>query len=210
MEYFAQDILALADTLSLRQVCLVGSSFGGMTAAHFATRWPERLWANVLCDASPAYSSERYHDEFRERELGIDRQDQIVQERGIDGLIERATAASNDPRAAEALKRRYSKITSAGFVGTAHCRRSRPDLIPILAEKLTMPVMLVTGALDPVRSAFRVMHEELPGARAVTFKDTNHGVPQLRPTPFLRVLREFLDDVRAGKPVAAEFTVEPE
>jgi pimeloyl-ACP methyl ester carboxylesterase len=72
-----------------------------------------------------------------------------------------------------------------------------------------MPVMLVTGDQDPVRSAFTVMHEELPQARAVTFKDTNHGVPMLRPAPFLKVLREFLADARAGRPVAAELTVEP-
>lgn len=202
IEEFAEDLRVLLDELKVEHCGLVGCSFGGMVALQFATTWPERLAALVLSDTSPAYASERYHEDFRVRERGMDANVEVVQKMGTAELGKRAAASVKDPFLAQALKKRYSRMSREGFIGAAHTRRSRPDLIPLLATRLTMPVMLVTGDKDPVRSAFDVMRGELPAARAVTFRETGHGVPMLRPEPFLRQLYEFFEAVEDDKPVA--------
>jgi len=207
MEEYAEDLRALLDELHIDVCALVGCSFGGMVACHFAVTWPERLAALVLSDASPAYASDRYDEAFRARERGIDAQEEIVRKMGTAELGRRAAANVSDPFLAAALRKRYSRMSRDGFIGAAHTRRSRPNLIPQLRDRLTMPVLLCTGDLDPVRCAFEVMAEELPGARAVTFRDTGHGVPMLKPEPFLKVLYSFFEAVEDDEPVAGRRTV---
>jgi pimeloyl-ACP methyl ester carboxylesterase len=207
IQEFAEDLRALLDELKVDQCAVVGCSFGGMVALQFATTWPERLAALVLSDTSPAYESERYHEDFRIREQGMDANEEVVRKMGTAELGKRAAANVKDPFLGAALKKRYSRMSREGFIGGAHARRSRPNLIPLLTPKLTMPVMLVTGDNDPVRSAFDVMREELPAARAITFRDTAHGVPMLRPEPFLKQLYEFFEAVEDDQPVAGQRTV---
>ena len=207
IQEYAEDLRTLLDELKVETCGLVGCSFGGMVALQFATTWPEKLAALVLSDTSPAYSSDRYHEDFRVRERGIDANEEVVRKMGTAELGKRAAANIKDPFLSAALKKRYSRMSREGFIGAAHTRRSRPDLIPILATRLTMPVMLVTGDEDPVRSAFAVMREELPGARAVTFRDTGHGVPMLRLEPFLKQLYAFFEAVEDDEPVVGDRNV---
>jgi pimeloyl-ACP methyl ester carboxylesterase len=207
MENYAADLAALLDELQIDVCAMVGCSFGGMVALQFVTTWPERVAALCLTDTSPAYESERYDEAFRERERDIDRRDDIVRRFGTAELGKRAAAGVADPFLAEGIRKRFAAMSAAGFNGAAHARRSRPDVTPLLASRLTMPVLLCTGDRDPVRCAFEVMAQELPGARAVTFKECGHGVPSIRPDAFLDVLGGFLSDVEDGKPVAGRRTV---
>ena len=50
----AEDVRDLLDTLGVRQVGLVGASYGGRAALEFAARWPDRVDALALiCSAMP-------------------------------------------------------------------------------------------------------------------------------------------------------------
>lgn len=42
---------ALLDSLNIEKAAILGLSAGGMSAAHFALRYPNRCWALVLADA---------------------------------------------------------------------------------------------------------------------------------------------------------------
>ncbi len=207
MSEYVADLKALLDSLDIEIGAMVGSSFGGMIAMNFAVQYPERIAALVLSDTSPAYAHERYDDAYRQREAGVDANVELVKRMGTAELGKRAAANIADPFAAEAMRKRYARLNTEGFVGAAHCRRTRPDVTGLLREKLTMPVMICTGDKDPVRCAFPVMLDELPGARALTFRDTGHGVPNLRPDAFLKELFDFFDAVEDGIPVAARRTV---
>lgn len=207
---YAADLDAMLRAEGVERFIPVGCSFGGMLAVHYATMVaPERLDALVLSDTSPAYASDLYAEEFRERERRIDAEVAIVADKGLDAYLERATSRIADPGEREEARRRLSRTSANGFVGAAHMRRSRPSVIHLLRERLTMPVMLVTGDQDPVRSAFDVMRAELPGACAVTFEGIGHGVPMLSPERFFGELMQFLRLVRAGAPVASEVRVRP-
>jgi len=206
MERYAEDIRQLLAALGVDLCALVGCSFGGMVALQVAVTWPDMIAALVLTDTSPAYASERYADEFRRREARITEQERIVAQFGTAELGKRVAATVKDTFLADALRRRYSSMTRAGYLGSARVRRERPDLIGRLAG-LTMPTLICTGDADPVRSASDVMLLEMPGARFVLFKECGHGVPSLRPEAFLQVLTGFLHDVEDGRPLAGSTSV---
>lgn len=206
MERYAEDVRQLLAALGVDLCALVGCSFGGMVALQVAVTWPDMIAALVLTDTSPAYASERYDDEFRRREARITEQERIVEQFGTAELGKRVAATVKDTFLADALRRRYTSMTRAGYLGSARVRRERPDLIGRLAG-LTMPTLICTGDADPVRSAADVMLLEMPGARFVLFKECGHGVPSLRPEAFLQVLTGFLHDVEDGRPLAGSTSV---
>lgn len=201
MEIYAQDLRSLLDRLAVDEATIVGSSFGGMVAMQFATMWPERVSSLVLTDTSPAYERPEYDEAFRERERRISAMEDTVRRFGMEIAANRASRELRDEFLRDSLRRRYLAMRREGYLGAAKARRERPDLVPLLRERLTMPVLLCAGEEDPVFSALDVMARELPDARVVVFAGCGHGVPFIKPNAFSAVLGQFLGDVRAGNPI---------
>jgi pimeloyl-ACP methyl ester carboxylesterase len=208
MERYAEDLRALLDALTIDVCALVGCSFGGMVAVHFATEHPERIAGLVLSDTSAAYDHPAYNEAYRKREAAMRDSEQIVDRFGTAELGKRAAANVSDSFLAAGMRARYARLSREGFLGAAKVRRERPNLLPVLRERLTMPVLVCTGTDDPVHSASLVMAAELPGARVVTFKDTGHGIPGHRPEAFVHAVLAFLNDIEEGKPIAGNRTVQ--
>ena len=202
MERYAADLGELLDDLGVDICALVGSSFGGMIAAHFAVEHPERVAALVLSDTSAAFDHPEYDDRYRQREAGMADAEEIVLKFGTASLGKRAAAKIADTFLAEGMRKRYARMSRDGYLGAARVRRERPDLLPRLRERLTMPVLVTIGEDDPVRSASEVMARELPGARVVEFAGTGHGVPVLAPEAWGNAVLAFFADVEEGAPVA--------
>lgn len=203
----AEDVLAVMDELGLDLVALVGCSYGGMVALQLAVEHPERVAALVLTDTSAAYEDPRYEPVYFERERGIDAMAAEVELRGVEAMGKRAAANISDPFLAAATRRQWEARSAAGVIGTAHARRTRPNLLGQLGERLTMPVLVCIGEEDPVASASRVMAGEVRGARVVTFAATGHGVPFLRHDAFRSELVAFFRDVEGGEPIGGERSV---
>jgi pimeloyl-ACP methyl ester carboxylesterase len=207
VEVLAGDVAALMDVLEIGKASFVGCSFGGMVAQEFAVTWPERVTALVLSDTSPAYERPEYGEGFRERERRIAESEAVVARYGTAVLGKRLATSIADPFAAEALRKRYERLSTEGYLGAARARRERRDLTPLLRERLKMPVMLCWGDEDPVASARAVMSVELPEARVAMFRELGHGVPARAPQDFASVLVTFLDDADSGKPVGGSIEV---
>lgn len=207
MEDFANDILALFDALEIELGVLVGCSFGGMIAAQFGANWPERLAGLVLSDASAAYEHPSYDDAYRRREARMLEAEQFVGRHGTARLGKRAAAGITDPFLAGALRDRYARMSPEGYLAASRVRRERPDLLPYLHERLTMPVLICTGGDDPVHSASLAMARELPGARVVTFADKGHGLPTVASDAFTETLTDFLRDIESGEAIAGNLTI---
>jgi pimeloyl-ACP methyl ester carboxylesterase len=207
MEAYADDIARLLDTLEIDVCALVGCSFGGMVALQFATAYPERLAGLVLSDSSAAYDHPEYDDRYRAREARIDENASIVERFGTEELGKRAARDIADPFLAEGLRKRYSRMSSEGFLGAARARKERPNLLPLLKERITVPTLVCIGDEDPVLSACDVMVRELPQARYVIFKGSGHGIPSLKPESYCREVLQFLSDIEEDRPVAGKRTV---
>lgn len=207
IEIFANDVRALLDHLGGDLCALVGCSFGAMVALQFATTLPERVAGLVVSDSSAAYEHERYGEAYRERERRMLEAEDVVRRHGMEGLARRAAAAIADPFLAEGLRRRYLAMKAEGYLGAAKTRRERPNLLPMLRERLAMPVLICIGQNDPVRSAAEVMAEELPAARYIVFEDAGHSVPSLRPDAFADTVLRFFADIEEGRVIAGKRTI---
>jgi pimeloyl-ACP methyl ester carboxylesterase len=207
MEIYAGDILALLDHLGGDVCAIVGCSFGGMVALQFATTWPERLAGLVVSDACAAYENERYGEAYREREARMLEAEEVARRQGMAGLARRAVAGVKDTFMAEGIRRRYLAMKAEGYLGASRTRRERPDLLGVIGERLTMPVLICIGEDDPVRSAADVMAEKLPAARYLTFKGSGHGLPSVRPEAFTEAVLAFFADIEEGHTIAGRLTV---
>lgn len=207
METYADDLAFLLDTLEIDVCALVGCSFGGMVALQFATTYPDRLAGLVLSDTSAAYDHPEYDERYRAREARIDESASIVERFGTEELGKRAARDIADPFLADGLRKRYSRMKPEGFLGAAKVRRERPNLLPLLKERITVPTLVCIGEEDPVLSASDVMVRELPQARYAVFKSTGHGIPSLKPEAYSREVLQFFDDIEEDRPVAGKRTV---
>lgn len=206
IEAFAADLLALLDHLGLDLCAAVGSSFGGMVALQAAVSHPERFAALVLSDTSGAPSHPVYDERYWQRERAIDAATDVVRRFGTAELGKRAASGIADPFVARGIRERYARLSTEGWLCAAHARRHRPDLLPLLPSRLTMPVMVAYGEDDEVRSAAEVLAEAVPGARVVRFRSAGHGLPVVAPQSFIRELQRFFEDVENGRPVAGHRT----
>lgn len=204
IEAYAQDVKHLLEHLGVDLCAIAGCSFGGMVALQYAVTWPEQLAGLVLSDTSAAYDHPEYDEAYRRREARIDAQADIVDRLGTDELGKRAARDVADPFLAQGIRKRFSRLSREGYLGAAKVRRERQNLLPVIAQKLTMPVLICIGEDDPVRSASDVMARELPGARNVLFKGTGHGIPSLRPESYAREVLQFFDDMEDDRPVAGK------
>ncbi|GIW13765.1 MAG: alpha/beta hydrolase [Tepidiforma sp.] len=203
----AEDVLGLADHLALDVFGLIGCSFGGMIALQFAVNRPERLAALVLSDTSAAYSHPAYDERYWERERTLDAATEVVRRFGTAELGRRNAMGVSDPFLARGIRERYARLSTAGWLGCARVRKERPDLLPLLRPRLTMPTLIAIGEDDPVRSASELMAAEVPASRVVTFQGVGHGVPVLAPQSFAKEVLRFLTDVEDGREVAGRRTV---
>ena len=207
IEAYAEDLKLLLDHLEVDVCALAGCSFGGMVALQFATTWPERLAGLVLSDTSAAFEHPDYDDKYHRREERIAAQTEVVDRFGTAELGKRAARDVADPFVAEGIRKRFSRLSREGYLGAARVRRERGNLLPLLRERLTMPVLVCIGEDDPVLSACEVMMRELPAARYLAFKGTGHGIPALKPEAYGREVLQFFDDLEGDRPVAGRRTV---
>lgn len=207
IEALAGDVAALLDHLEVDICVVVGSSFGGMVALQFAVTWPERLAGLVLSDTSAAFEHPDYDDRYHRREASIGEFVETVARFGTAEAGKRAARSVEDPFLAQGIRDRYTRMSRDGILGCARVRRDRPNLLPLLAERITVPVLVCIGEDDPVRSACDVMARELPDARYLTFKGTGHSIPTLQPGPFTAEVLRFFADIEDGQPIAGSRTV---
>jgi pimeloyl-ACP methyl ester carboxylesterase len=207
IEALAGDVATLLDHLEVDICALVGSSFGGMVALQFAVTLPERLAGLVLSDTSAAFDHPNYDDRYHRREASIAEFVETVERFGTAEAGKRTARSVEDPFLAQAVRDRYARMSRDGIVGCARVRRERPNLLPQLAERIAVPVLICIGEDDPVRSACDVMARELPEARYLTFKGTGHSIPTRQPGPFVREVLHFFADIEDGKPIAGRKAV---
>ncbi len=203
MRDYADDVVALLDALAIERCAVIGAGFGAEVALEIAAGDPSRTQMLVLSGASPSPDHPAYDDHLRGRE----------QERGALG---RAAARFGSRRAAaiaaepfrdagvrEAIRARYRHFDAEGFAEAVAARAAREDALPRLAS-LSVPVLVVTGEGDPLRSAAELLARTLPAARLVTIPGCGAGAPFVAPRAFEAALGSFFGDVRAGHPIATE------
>lgn len=210
MEQFVADLEAVRTATGEERVALLGHSFGGLLALHYALRHPERVAALILLGPDPA-----------SRELWA-RAGEVIEARTTDEerAVMDAIAAQDgwqaDPRLLEtwyvARFQAYFGRREAGrdlvlglernvygnFPGTARIVRESLgdwDIFDELA-RVEAPTLIVTGdaSIFP-EEAHERLQDALPNAELVVLPGVGHFPQMEDPRGFARSVNAFLDGV---------------
>jgi pimeloyl-ACP methyl ester carboxylesterase len=172
--------LDLLEQLDLRDVIVVGFSFGGWIAAEMAVRNTTRLSGLILVDAA-----------------GI-----VVDGHEIVNVFSRAPGTSSGPGseqqttnpAAPGPEQRGANFQALAVYGREGMRD--PKLRRRLA-RVTIPALVVWGENDPVLDPDygRAYAQSLPNARFELIREAGHFPQFDQPERLLSCVREFVDSI---------------
>jgi 3-oxoadipate enol-lactonase len=190
----ANDLATLLDHTGVSRATLVGLSIGGMIAQHFASLFPDRLQALVLC--STGFQT----DEAGKKIFGS--RIAQVSEGGVETQVEGSMSrwftpqfVSDAPATIEWVKGMYRKTSPAGFINA--CRAIQElDTLNRLAS-ITAPTLLIPGELDPAFpvSVSRSMQSQIKNAELKVLAGAAHIGNVERPHEFNEIVFKFLAEV---------------
>ena len=187
-EAFVEDLRQLLDHLGIERAALAGQSMGGWTMLGFASKYPKRVSALILCDTTAGMDDPdvtREQTRLRESSRGA----------SLANILTRAYAASfpeRDPR----HHFLYQQISGLNHHVPANLLKAlmgaKQSVEPIVRERI--PTMLIVGEEDALvaPSIMELMAKRISGSRFVRIRDAGHSVYFEQPEEFNRVLSEFL------------------
>jgi pimeloyl-ACP methyl ester carboxylesterase len=194
MEKYAADVIAVLDTLGLKQpVVLAGFSMGGYAAWQFALRYPERLRGLILCDTRAVADAE----EARAGRMNMAAE--ALKTRSaepalamVPKLLSAATTKSR-PEMVEQVREMILR-QSPEAIAAAQRGMARRDNVTGRLGSVGCPAQVIVGA-DDVISPPREMHEiayALPHARYAEIPGAGHMSPVENPEAVTEAMRSFL------------------
>jgi len=194
MATYAEDLLALLDTLGVERVVLCGLSMGGYIAFEILRRARERVRGLILMDTrAEADSAEgrkaRDQSALQVREGGA----RAVADAMLPRLLAVETARDN-PGLAERVFRMMAASPVAGVLGAITALRDRPESFSLLPSLAGLPTLIVVGEHDQITPVDRAkaMADAVPGARLLVVSGAGHLTPLERPEVTSDLLSEFL------------------
>ena len=193
MDQYADDVVAVLDTLQIERAVIVGLSLGGYVTFAFWRRHRHRVRALVLADTKAVADSS---DNIARRRTLIE----LAQTQGavaianaqIAGLVGKTTRDKR-PDIYDAAHRLIAEAPVDGIVGALEAMMARPDSTSTLST-IDVPTLIVVGSEDvstPPRDA-RALHASIPGSRIEILQQAGHLSNLERPAAFNTVITEFL------------------
>jgi YbgC/YbaW family acyl-CoA thioester hydrolase len=195
---YAEDLLALLDTLGVGQAVVCGVSMGGYIAFEMLRRARERIRALVLMDT-------RAEADSAEARKGRDLAATQAREGGAEAIatamLPRMLAAdvvASQTALAERVRRMMAATPVAGLLGALAVMRDRPDSTALLGSLNGLPTLAVAGAEDQLTPApvVEAIAKAAPGARFQRVSGAAH-LPMLEQP---EVVTALLADFLAGLP----------
>jgi pimeloyl-ACP methyl ester carboxylesterase len=192
-ETYADALLGLADALGHRRVVLVGSSFGAVIAASFATRYPARVIGLVL--SAPAAGNARLP--AAERRAMLEGRLGDMERLGPAGVAAKRAPALVAPSSPQAIldtaARLVAETRPKGYAQAAHAL-DMADTVA-MASRITVPTLVIVGSLDkvtPAESCAKPIHAALKYGRIEILDGIGHLVKLEAPERFNALLRDFV------------------
>jgi pimeloyl-ACP methyl ester carboxylesterase len=194
----APDIAAAIRALAPEARMVVGMSLGGLTSIALCTEAPELVRRLVLVDVTPGVDGTK----ASAIAAFVDGPEYFE---SFDALLAR-TVEHNPTRSVASLRRgvlhnakqlpdgrwvwRYARTRRDGDIGSFRFSELWDDL-----ERVTVPTLLVRGALSPVVDDADVaeLHRRRPDANVEVVDGAGHSVQGDRPVELARLLADFLD-----------------
>lgn len=193
MDFFADDILALLDHLSIDQVVLVGFSMGGYIAFAFYRKYKNRVKALILADTRPqADSPEGKLNRFKSAQTAYKEGAGPIAEAMIPKLLTPQTLQGRT-EIVQAVRRMITSTPVPGIVGDLMAMAERPDSVPLLSE-IRCPTLIIVGEQDgltPPADA-KLMAEKIKNAKLEVIPGAGHLSNLEQPDSFNKAVQKFL------------------
>jgi 3-oxoadipate enol-lactonase len=185
-------IAELLDRLRLERTHLVGLSFGGQQAMHFALAAPERVDRLVVADTSHRFGADGTDPEKWKRARLAPLDDGSTPADIAPSVIDAITAAGFAGRERDRTLTAFARISADGLRAAVECLPTH-DVGDRLAE-IASPTLVIVGELDeetPVAYA-RQIAAGIPDARLVVIPGAGHLTPAEAPVEFSALVGDFL------------------
>ena len=143
IESLAKDVSVLVDSLTIKNICLVGLSIGGLIAFEFIKQRPDLCNKLILSDTAPKIGSENMWAERIKR----------VQEGGIEAISDDILARwfsneflKNKTVELQMWRSMLTRTTKSGYIGCCEAI-SRCDLTE-QAKLINIPTLVIVGDED--------------------------------------------------------------
>ena len=179
---FVQDLRNLLDHLDIQKAALVGQSMGGWTALGFASSFPERVTALVMCDSPGGHTNSEV--------------DRLMAARSEDREAFAKSFSEQEPELAflyEGIRRSTGDRTSDDWSNLRRGLFSAPvDASRVIENEI--PTLFVVGEEDSIfpPELIEAVHRDIPGSELAIIPDAGHSVYFERPKVFNRLVKEFL------------------
>jgi len=189
-EAFVEDLRQLLDHLGIQRAALVGQSMGGWTVLGFASAYPDRASALVLCDTTAGMDDPdvtREQARLRESARGG----------SLANILTRAYAA-DFPRRDPVRHFLYQQISGLNLHVPPTLLKSlmgaKQSVDPIVGKGI--PALLIVGEEDALvpPPIMELMARRFPHSRFVKIPNAGHSVYFEQPDDFNRLLNSFLHE----------------
>jgi 3-oxoadipate enol-lactonase len=193
LEFLAEDVIGVLDTLGMDRVHFVGLSMGGMIGQCLALNHPHRLKSLALCDTASTIPAEA-QPVWQER---LDK----VRKKGMEALAEETMERwfnpaflRQNPPMVKLIREQILATPVAGYIGCAEAIRRLNYLDRI--SGINTPTLIMVGEDDPGTpvSASKAMHERIPDSKLVVLPSARHLSNVEQTEAFNAALLKFLKD----------------
>jgi 3-oxoadipate enol-lactonase len=193
IDRYADDVVALMDTLGIERAVIGGLSMGGYVAFAMLRRHRDRIRALVLADTRATADT----NEVRSNRMRLVT---LIEEHGVEALAARQlrptlgrSTFEQQPEIVEVVRRMMASAPAEGAIGALRAMAERSDSSALLAS-IGMPTLVVGGAEDTFTppSELEALAAAIPGSRLELLERCGHVCPIERPAAFNHVVTEFL------------------
>lgn len=181
------DLVALADSLQIRNAAWLGYSMGGRLALGMAIEFPEYVNALILESASPGIAD---HEERQQRSIADNALADQIEQGGVPAFVDRwerlplwKSEANLAPGIRERLRAQRLRNNATGLAGSLRgtgtgAQPSYWDRLPALH----CPTLVITGELDEKFSTIgSAMADRMPNAALAIVPGAGHAVHREAP-----------------------------
>ena len=207
LDLLIEDIEALRQKLEFDKIHLMGHSWGGILAMHYAINYPESLSSLILCNSMPA--TPEFDDLLGENFARIYERQNMAD---LEPLQKEIEAGNHDITIQERLIQLHFRPSfyDTSDVNKLHLNLSEnffktQELLPFLAphkeptpllpqlENLHIPVLIIRGEIEAIPiEADRKLEETFPDARLGIISQSGHFPFIEKPEEFMNLISEFI------------------